>query len=161
MTWARSTQRAIMIEAQEVFVAAIKTWPPLRLAAAHDDPLMFLLPVLDIETTITSGSLTDYDHRLRLTADDIYDVRLDQVEHFWINLRALKDSAEVPFDAFLQFDTDQNGGRTQQEEECLHLLERHRRTMHQVNLTEQLARDYNQLRIACMGLEASRTSIRE
>ena len=146
------------VDTLKVFEAAIGNWPPSLYATAHDDPLMFFLPVLDIENTIMGGNLADC--RYRMTDAQKHPRLPDMLEQASSEVRELQIEGGEPFHTLLYYDSDQNESRTQREQHCLQLYERHHRTMHQVNVIEQIARDDHQLHVARTGLEASRTSIR-
>ena len=139
----------------KALTAAIQKWPPPQILAAHDDPLMFLLPVLDIHTTILGANLSQGVQSIRGLSLP------QQIDQAWYSLRRIRHDGAQRFDCFIQYDSTHNAGRTQEKEMFMRLYDRHRRVMEQVERTELFARECHQVSTASLSIEESRTSIKQ
>lgn len=148
------------VDCTEVYLAAIRKCDRSFHTLAHEDGLMFLLPVLEIHTGMVCGELASEDRWLRIGKKER--PRLTYlVEQAWDALRMLTHDGAGPFDCFCQYDVDYNNGRTQKREEYVNLFRRFERVMVQIHRTEQLARDYLQAHVGWLSLEESRESIKQ
>jgi hypothetical protein len=142
----------------EAFCMSICRWSHSLHLAAQADPLLYLLPILDIETTLLGVNLTDADHRLRaalINEDDCF----GSTQNACNMLNRLKHEGDRVFDRFIQYDAECNGGRTQRHERFLQLHRRCQRIMSAVIKIEQKAREYQQAHAALKGVQAAAKSI--
>ncbi|KAI2613431.1 hypothetical protein GGR54DRAFT_615821 [Hypoxylon sp. NC1633] len=129
---------------------------------AHKNPLILLLPLLEIHAIYLYDSLVWADRmfrRGRRSGQDGHDL----VENAWDTLRMLKHDGMRPLDCFLQYDKDHNQEKAQASEEYQKsgLAERFVWIKERISLTEELARDYIQVPVGLLSLKASHASIKE
>ena len=152
----------ILIDFSQVFISAIRNFDCSIRVLGNEDPLVFLLPVLRIHTSILCGDLANEDKYLRIGLRKVKEMPLTQVVGtVWENLRMLRHDAAQPFKCFYQYDVDRNNSRTQGQEDYLRLVSMFDRVLVQLERTEQLARDYLQAHVARLSLEESRASIKQ
>ena len=144
-----------------VFGMALLSWPPRLRIQANDDPLMFFLPVLDIQLTIWGEELFRRDRFLEACLIDEFQTEFPDLVEAWNCLRMIIYNSEQPVDCFLRYDSDHNGGRTQKMEQWSSCLARFERLIHQAQRLEVLMRDQIQARTASMMLDESRASIQQ
>ncbi|KAI1084916.1 hypothetical protein F5B20DRAFT_523670 [Whalleya microplaca] len=114
-------------------------------AEAHKDPLLLLLPILDIHVIYLYECLIHADH----------------VQKAWSALRMMRHDGMVPLDCIQQYDSAHNEGKVQRSEEYKNLAKRFRCMEKQISLIEALARDYLQHHNGLFSLEESRASIKQ
>lgn len=148
------------IDCPKVYVEAIHNLNPSFSILAHNDPVMFLLPVLEIHVTILYGQLCHEDYFIKRAKSKCV-VGTFSMETCWDALRMLRHDGMRPLDCFRSYDVNHNNGRTIQRPEYATLFERFQQTMTQIERTEELARDYLQIEVGRLSLQESRASIKQ
>ncbi|GAW14488.1 hypothetical protein ANO14919_038910 [Xylariales sp. No.14919] len=126
----------------------------------HKEPLVLLLPVLDIHATYLYEALIHSDWLFRVG-------RINRqsnpglVEKSWSALRMMRHDGMGPLACIRKYNKDHNGGRIQNSEEYVHLVERFECIEAQIVHTEALARDYLQHHVGLYSLDESRSSIKQ
>jgi len=131
--------------------------------AANRDPLLHLLPILQIQCDTIAGEL-GYHHEIlhRYTAElNTLTSDHEALEVSWRDLRSLLRSGPKPFHVFKSTDQRWNGKRSCRNKEYLRLQEHLGQLMSEAQSLEQLARDYLQLTVGILSLAESRASIKQ
>ncbi|KAI0845573.1 hypothetical protein F5Y00DRAFT_272768 [Daldinia vernicosa] len=129
-------------------------------AEAQKDPLLLLLPILDIHATYLYERLIYADQCFRRGRTSPQE-KLDLIEKAWDALRMMRHDGMGPLNCIQQYDNDHNNGRTHHSEEYKNLAKRFECIERQICLTETLARDYLQHHIGLFSLDESRASIKQ
>ncbi|KAI1734578.1 hypothetical protein F4680DRAFT_453856 [Xylaria scruposa] len=126
----------------------------------YKNPLLLMLPVLDIYAAHLYNAFIDADralHEGRMSRKE----KPGLVERAWDALRMMKHHGMRPLDCVRQYDSDHNGYRIQGSEEYRNLVERFGCIEKEIARTEALARDYLQHHVGMFSLEESRASIKQ
>ncbi|KAI0417883.1 hypothetical protein F5X98DRAFT_386722 [Xylaria grammica] len=126
----------------------------------HKEPLVLLLPVLDIHATYLYEGLIHSDRLFRVGRTS-HQENPGLVEKSWSALRMMKHDGMGPLACIRKYDKDHNGGRIQNSEEYVHLVERFECIEAQIVHTEALARDYLQHHVGLYSLDESRSSLKQ
>ncbi|EXJ76981.1 hypothetical protein A1O3_10138 [Capronia epimyces CBS 606.96] len=148
------------VHCSHLYIAAIGQYDNVFRALAHEDPLMLVLPVLEIYTTFIWGDLEVQDRCIGFVRQS-WKQRQTLLERSWNRLRVLKHEGGRPFECFRKYDRDHNKGRAQQKAACIDLFQRWDCIIKEIDRTEQLARDYLQAYVGWLSLEESRASIKQ
>ncbi|GAP83104.2 putative magnesium transport protein transmembrane region [Rosellinia necatrix] len=126
----------------------------------HENPLLLLLPVLDIHAVYLYDGLSIADGLFREGRKNRHE-NPGLVEKAWSELRMMKHDGIRPLHCIKQYDSDHGNGKVRKFKEYRDLTKRFGYIDKEINRMEALARDYLQHHIGMFGLDESRASIKQ
>ncbi|KAJ8128538.1 hypothetical protein O1611_g5097 [Lasiodiplodia mahajangana] len=144
----------------EEYLQAILQRDARFLSGVHKNPLILLLPTLNIHYMALYKALNDVDRDFRYGRSS-REEKPKFVENAWDSLRMIKHDGMRPLNCIRQYDNDHNDGKLQHSEEYSILAEKFKCIEEQISRMEALARDYLQHHVAMFSLEESRASIKQ
>lgn len=151
------------IDTSRLYLAGILRASDETRRAANKDPLLHLLPILQIQCDTIAGDL-GYHHEIlhrHIKDRDTLTSNHEALEVSWRELRSLLRLGPKPFHVYKDFDRHKNGKRSCRDKGYRTLLEDFSRLMSEAHNLEQLARDYVQLSVGILSLAESRASIKQ
>ncbi|KAI1357323.1 hypothetical protein F5Y08DRAFT_324541 [Xylaria arbuscula] len=130
-------------------------------ADAHRNPLVLLLPVLELHAAFLAGELNHADTHFLVARTSKKIKKMDCIENAWGTLRIMRHEGMNPLKCIELCARSNGKGEIMESEEFKNLKERFQRIEDQISCTEALARDYLQYEVGKASLEESRASIKQ
>ena len=144
---------------KEVYALIISRWGKNERIDANEQPLNFLLPVLELYVNQLQAKVASrYAHFLRNRDNN------DGISGFrssWTPVRDVMVDAGLPFEAFKQYDSCYANGALQKSSKVQRLLARFHHALDTASHVEQQIRDELSLQVSHLSLEESRKSIQQ
>ncbi|KAJ3572651.1 hypothetical protein NPX13_g4979 [Xylaria arbuscula] len=125
---------------------------------AHQNPLLLLLPILEVHAAFLTEELDDAEACFRSAR---MSNELDLTEIAWDSLRMMKHDGMNPLKCVELYARSNEEGEILESDEFKKLKERFQRIEDQISCTEALTRDYLQHQVGRASLEDSRASIKQ
>lgn len=148
------------VEFPNEYVAALQKLDEHFFAEAHKEPLLLLLPILDIHAAFLYEGLNDADACFRAGRTNTQE-KLDLIKEAWDSLRMMKHDGMGPLHCIQSYAHANNKCEFQGSDEHKHLVNRFNCIEKQISRTEELARDYLQHHVGRFSLEESRSTIKQ
>lgn len=149
-----------IIDFNEVYFRSIQNRSKLFYREAHDNPLLFMLPILEIHAAYLQNEFTHADGCLRLGRKRQQE-QSDLVERAWDSLRMMKYDGMGPLRCLQQYIEDHSDQVPEQTKGFEKAFKKLESVNSQIIRAEELARDYFQVHAGQLSLEESRASIKQ
>ena len=142
----------------ELYVTMVSKWAESERIEANDQPLRFLIPLLELNVN-RFQALASYYNGVFLSQRA--DPEADVFASVWRPLRGVMVNAKVPFEAFKQYDSCYAERALQNSIKLQYILRRFNCVNETVLQLEQHVRDDLQLQVGHLSLQESKESIKQ
>lgn len=155
-----SVEQDATLNLRGLYTIMIKRWTNAERIDANEQPLKFLLPILELYVNQFQARASKYyDQFLHHENGDT--AQASNFESLWMPLRTMMVAATWPFDAFKRYDSCYANGMVQKSSGLVELSSRFDSLQERVSKIEQHMRDGLQLQVGELSLQESKESIKQ
>ncbi|KAI1173638.1 hypothetical protein F4777DRAFT_557102 [Nemania sp. FL0916] len=144
----------------EGYIDALLERDKIFLTEAHEDPLLLLLPILELHASSLYEHLILAERSIRLGISD-RKKHPSRIEEAWHTLRMIEHDGMMPLKCIQYYIRNNNLSRIERSNEYMNLVERFACIEKQISHTLRLALEYVQHHTSLAALEESRASIEQ